>query len=112
KNLKRDVIQKLSEFFGVSPSYLMGMTDIPNADVVRTRRVPVLGAIAAGDPILASEEYCDYIEVGDDLRVDFCLRVQGDSMIDARICDGDLVFVRQQPTVENGEIAVVLIDEE
>jgi repressor LexA len=112
KNLKRDVIQKLSEFFGVSPSYLMGMTNIPKADAISVQRIPVLGSIAAGDPILASEEHCDYIEVGEGLRVDFCLRVRGDSMIDARIQDGDLVFVRQQPTVENGEIAVVMIDDE
>ena len=54
KNLKRDVIQKLSEFFGVSPSYLMGMTNIPKADAISVQRIPVLGSIAAGDPILAS----------------------------------------------------------
>lgn len=112
KNLKRDVIQRLSEYFGVSASYLMGMTDIPNTDVFHTKRVPVLGSIAAGEPILATEEYCEYAEVGDNMKVDFCLRVTGDSMIDARICDGDLVFVRKQPIVENGEIAVVLIDDE
>lgn len=112
KNLKRDTIAKLSEFFGVSPSYLMGMTDIPNAEVLKTRRVPILGSVAAGNPILAMEEHHDYIVVDGNIRVDFCLRVQGDSMIDARIQDGDLVFVRQQPTVENGEIAVVMIDGE
>lgn len=104
----------LAKVLKVSPLWIMGisesMTDpTPKA---QTKRVPVLGCIAAGEPILASEEHCDYIEVGEGLRVDFCLRVRGDSMIDARICDGDLVFVRQQPTVENGEIAVVLIDDE
>lgn len=104
----------LAKALKVSPLWIMGisesMTDpTPKA---QTKRVPVLGCVAAGDPILASEEHCDYIEVGEGLRVDFCLRVRGDSMIDARICDGDLVFVRQQPTVENGEIAVVLIDDE
>ena len=104
----------LAKALKVSPLWIMGisesMTDpTPKA---QTKRVPVLGCIAAGDPILASEEHCDYIEVGEGLRVDFCLRVRGDSMIDARIQDGDLVFVRQQPTVENGEIAVVMIDGE
>lgn len=112
KNLRRDTIETLSRFFDVSPSYLMGMTDIRRPDSVRVRRVPILGSVAAGNPILALEEHYDYIEVDGNIRVDFCLRVRGDSMIDARICDGDLVFVRQQPTVENGEIAVVLIDDE
>lgn len=112
KNLRRDTIETLSRFFDVSPSYLMGMTDIRRPDSVRVRRVPILGSVAAGNPILALEEHHDYIEVDGNIRVDFCLRVQGDSMIDARIQDGDLVFIRQQPTVENGEIAVVMIDGE
>lgn len=112
KNLRRDTIETLSRFFDVSPSYLMGMTDIRRPDSVRVRRVPILGSVAAGNPILALEEHHDYIEVDGNIRVDFCLRVRGDSMIDARIQDGDLVFVRQQPTVENGEIAVVMIDGE
>ena len=112
KNLRRDTIETLSRFFDVSPSYLMGMTDIRRPDSVRVRRVPILGSVAAGNPILAMEEHHDYIVVDGNIRVDFCLRVQGDSMIDARIQDGDLVFVRQQPTVQNGEIAVVLIDDE
>lgn len=112
KNLRRDTIETLSRFFDVSPSYLMGMTDIRHPDSVRVRRVPILGSVAAGDPILAFEELHDYIEVDDGLQIDFCLRVQGDSMIDARIQDGDLVFVRQQPVVDNGDIAVVLIDDE
>jgi len=112
KNLRRDTIETLSRFFDVSPSYLMGMTDIRRPDSVRVRRVPILGSVAAGNPILALEEHHDYIEVDGNIRVDFCLRVRGDSMIDARIQDGDLVFVRQQPVVDNGDIAVVLIDDE
>jgi repressor LexA len=112
KNLRRDTIETLSRFFDVSPSYLMGMTDIRRPDSVRVRRVPILGSVAAGNPILALEEHHDYIEVDGNIRVDFCLRVRGDSMIDARICDGDLVFIRSQPVVDNGDIAVVLIDDE
>lgn len=111
-NLRRSVIQKLSDFFEVSPSYLMGMTDIKNIVPHASKKVPLLGEIAAGVPILAEEECVAYIAVDKSLQVDFCLRVKGDSMIDARICDGDLVFVRKQPMVENGEIAVVLIDDE
>jgi len=112
KNLRRDTIATLSRFFDVSPSYLMGMTDIRRPDSVRVRRVPLLGSVAAGNPLLAMEEHHDYIVVDGNIRVDFCLRVRGDSMIDARIQEGDIVFVRRQPTVENGEIAVVMIDGE
>lgn len=104
----------LAKVLKVSPLWIMGisesMTDpTPKA---KTKRVPVLGCIAAGDPIVANEEYEEYIELSSGPDVDFCLRVRGDSMIDARICDGGLVFIRRQPTVENGEIAAVLIDDE
>lgn len=104
----------LAKVLKVSPLWIMGisesMTDpTPKA---KTKRVPVLGCIAAGDPIVANEEYEEYIELSSGPDVDFCLQVRGDSMIDARICDGDLVFIRRQPIVENGEIAAVLIDDE
>lgn len=104
----------LAKVLKVSPLWIMGisesMTDpTPKA---KAKRVPVLGCIAAGDPIVANEEHEEYIELSSGPDADFCLRVQGDSMIDARICDGDLVFIRRQPTVENGEIAAVLIDDE
>lgn len=67
---------------------------------------------AAGELILATEDHRLCVEINENTHVDFCLRVKGDSMIDARINDGDIVFVRKQPCVENGEIAVVLIDDE
>jgi len=78
----------------------------------QTKKVPLLGEIAAGEPILATEDFKTYVEIDDALHVDFCLKVKGDSMIDARINDGDIVFIRKQPEVENGEIAAVLIDNE
>jgi repressor LexA len=93
----------------VSPAYLMGWENIIP---YRTKKVPMLGRIAAGKPIMATEGCEYYVEINESLHVDFCLQIQGDSMIDARILDGDLVFVRQQPVVENGEIAVVSIDNE
>lgn len=61
---------------------------------------------------LMNEEYGSFISTTDDLDVDFCLRAVGDSMIGARIYDGDIVFVRKQSSVDNGEIAAVLIDDE
>ncbi len=77
---------------------------------VRSRRVPLLGAIAAGRPILCEDSYetadCDLAA-----HCDFALRVEGDSMIGARILDGDVVFIRAQPDVDDGQIAAVLIDD-
>lgn len=104
----------LAEVLKVSPLWIMGIIDDMNGPYTRpqTKRVPLLGCIAAGKPICATEEWEEYIELSGDMHVDFCLRVRGDSMIDARICDGDLVFIRSQPVVDNGDIAVVLIDDE
>lgn len=77
-----------------------------------SRSFPLVGDIACGTPILADQNITEYINFPGDLNADFCLRCRGDSMIDARIHDGDVVFIRQQPEVENGEIAAVLIGEE
>ena len=80
------------------------------------RRVPVLGSIAAGQPLLAVENIGDHIDV--DARffgttgAVFALRVKGDSMRDAGIYDGDYVFVRKQDSAENGDIVAAIIDEE
>ena len=73
---------------------------------------PRFGAIACGDPILAVENVDGYDDVPDDIHCDFTLICKGDSMIGARIHDGDVVYIRQQPDVENNEIAAVIIDEE
>lgn len=75
------------------------------------RTVPLIGSIACGTPILADENIEKEIMLPEDISADFCLRCKGDSMINARIYDGDIVFIRKQPIVENGEIAAVLIDE-
>lgn len=74
--------------------------------------VPLLGTIACGEPILAAENIEDNVEVPEHIHADFALRCKGDSMINARIHDGDIVYIRQQPAVNNGEIAAVLIGDE
>lgn len=79
---------------------------------ITTQRVPMLGTIRAGEPSFAESDFDSYVEVGAGVRCDFALRVAGDSMINARILDGDIVFVRQQDTVSDGEIAAVLVDDE
>ncbi|MFI7541863.1 transcriptional repressor LexA [Actinoplanes sp. NPDC049599] len=88
--------------------------DRPGGDAA-TVGVPLLGAIAAGSPIMADQELEDTLTLPRDLvgrGTLFCLRVQGDSMIDAAICDGDIVVVRQQPEAYNGDIVAAMIDEE
>jgi repressor LexA len=77
--------------------------------------VPVVGQIAAGGPILAEERVEEVFPLPRQLVGDgtlFLLEVRGDSMIDAAICDGDFVVIRQQPSAENGEIVAAMIDGE
>lgn len=105
---------------GVDFNYLIGdertSDGIPYADNIipmpSTKKVPRLGAIACGEPILAVENHEDYDEVPDYVKCDFTLKCKGDSMVNARIYDGDIVCIRQQSTVDNGEIAAVIIDDE
>ena len=73
---------------------------------------PLVGSIACGEPITAEENVEDYVDVPEDAHCDFCLRCKGDSMIDAGIHDGDVVYIHIQPEVENGQIAAVRIDGE
>ena len=106
-DLSQSKLEQLSEVFGVSVHHLLGLSDLP-----RSNRIPVLGAIACGAPILAQEHIEGYTAVPEDIRADFALVCRGDSMVGARIFDGDTVYIRRQETVENGEIAAVLIDGE
>lgn len=76
------------------------------------RNYPLLGNIACGQPIWAEEDLECMVPTAGDIHADFCLRAQGDSMVNADIYDGDIVFIREQPDVDDGEIAVVLIDDE
>jgi repressor LexA len=78
------------------------------------QRVPIVGSVAAGAPILAEENVEGWLpmELSGGSGEHFALRVRGESMINAGILDGDLVVVRRQPTAENGEIVVALIGDE
>lgn len=116
QNLKRETIKKLADIFEVSPSSFIDSDTYPDIDniipIPKFNRVPLLGTIACGNPILAQENIeCD-VDIPENIKADFALRCKGDSMIDARICDGDIVYIRQQPTVDNGQIAAVLIGDE
>ena len=113
-NIPSDKIEALAEVLGTTPAYIMGWDDttFTNIHPVKTRSFPVLGTVACGEAIYMSEEKGLYVDASSDIRADFVLIAHGDSMINARIHDGDIVFVRKQEEVENGEIAVVAIDDE
>ena len=80
--------------------------------IPKMAKIPLLGNIACGDPITAEENLDGFVSAPEEISADFALRCKGDSMIGARILDGDIVLIRQQPDVEDGEIAAVLIDNE
>ena len=121
-------LKKISNAMGLSLHELMTMVDdmpikmtneaekssLPDniISLPKHKKLPMLGEIACGEPIFAEENIDGYISCPDNIDADFCLRCKGDSMIGARIQDGDIVYIRQQPDVENGEIAAVLIDNE
>ncbi len=114
-NMRRDKIAALAKALHTTPEYLMGWSteiEISNLFKIETKKFRLLGNIACGEPIFADEQMDLYVEAGANIQADFCLKASGDSMIGARIHDGDIVFIRQQDMVEDGEIAAVLIDDE
>ena len=117
-NIPLEKIEKMATLFEVDPSYITGWSDngepiaanvIPLPD---TKPVPLLGDIACGSPEVAIESAEETVEAPEMLKADFALRCKGDSMINARIFDGDVVYIRRQRTVESGEIAAVLLGDE
>lgn len=124
ENGRSDIPQAKVEAFAqaleTTTAYLMGFESDPVAQTVppgfepmpRMVKKPLIGDIACGQPILAQQNITDYLDVPESLHCDFCLRCHGDSMIEAHIQDGDIVYIRCQPQVEDGEIAAVRIDGE
>ncbi len=116
-NMRRDKISLLAAALRLNPvSLITGEYECESPDNIlpmpKLRKLPRLGTIACGEPILAEENIEDYDSVPENIRADFTLKCKGDSMINARILDGDIVYIRQQPDVESGEIAAVLIGNE
>ena len=115
---KQEALHLIALSLNVSEAWLMGL-DVPmsrlesdNIISIKTKTVPLIGDIACGKPIYATEQRGTYVITSDGINADFCLRAGGDSMIGARIHDGDLVFCTEQSSVDNGEIAAVIIDDE
>lgn len=118
-----DTLKKLADYFYVTIDYLLGYNSgVPSlTDAERTRfgirtvsvrKIKMLGKIACGEPIMCEEDYETFVEASGDIKADFCLTAQGDSMINARIFDGDIVFIREQDSVENGEIAAIIVNDD
>lgn len=114
ENVKLPTLKKLAVYFGCSIDSLVDdeCSGIDNIYQISTQKLPLLGNIACGDPIYADEDKESYVMLGTEVKADFCLKAKGDSMINARINDGDIVFIRKQDIVNNGEIAAVIIDDE
>lgn len=120
-NLPTNVLEPLAVALETTPAELMGWkSESQNIDIfkfdnitpIKTKKIPLLGDIACGVPVFAEEDFTIFVEVASSINADFCLRAKGDSMIGARIYDGDIVFIHKQPTVENGQIAAVIINDE
>lgn len=109
-------LSRAAEVIGVSVSDLgidaeQVEETIPGLLPVKKKKIPVLGEIACGKPIFADEQREVWVTVSEEIVCDYALIAKGDSML-PRIRDGDLVFIREMPVVENGRIAAVLIDDE
>lgn len=115
KTVRHEKIAKLSEVLKVSPAALMGWEEPLPSNIMplpEMKKVPHIGNIACGTPILAEENITDYIDLPGHIRADYALTCRGDSMINAGIRDGDIVYIRKQETVENGQIAAVLVGDD
>lgn len=119
---KNDIVQstikKIADALDTTPAYIMGWNEANSMPVKNlfpvpdTYRVPRLGQIACGAPTLAEQNIETYDAVPVTIKCDFTLLCKGDSMIGAGIEDGDIVYIREQPEVETGEIAAVMVGED
>lgn len=119
-DLSQSKIAAFAKALGVSPAILIGVgedsvlgskDDLPsNLIPARFRQAPLIGEIACGTPILAEQNIIDYIDVPEHIQCDFALKCRGNSMIDLGVKDGDVVYIRSQPEVQNGQVAAVIVD--
>lgn len=116
-NIPPDKIEALALVLETTPQHIMGwnndsISSYNNILAPKTKKLPILGEIACGKPIYAEQEHESYVISNGNVSADFCLKARGDSMIGARIYDGDIVFIKSQSFVDNGEIAAVIIGDE
>lgn len=113
-NIPSDKIEAMAEILKTTPAYLMGWEEEtvlpPNIEPLGSmQKIPLVGQIACGTPILAEQNIEDYVDLPGHIRADFALTCKGDSMIGAGIRSGDIVYIRKQEEVENGQIAAVMV---
>ena len=128
-NIPSDKIEAIAEVCNCSPQYLMGWDDssepaaatghdmsalpkqiLDKLKPIKMKSFPMLGYVACGEPIFADKNYEAFVMADADIDADYCLTCKGDSMINARIYDGDTVFIKSCSMVDNGDIALVVID--
>lgn len=111
-----DFITAFASYFGVTVNYLLGIdkNKYPsNLSVLSEfKKIPLVGTIACGQPILAEENITDYIDLPGHIKADYALTCRGDSMVNIGIHDGDIVYIRKQESVENGQVAAVIMGED
>ena len=125
RDISTSVLLNICQTLNISSDVLLGndtsednnelenlMQKYDNINPIKLKRFPMLGEIACGEPIFADEDHEHYVMADMDISADFCLTAKGVSMINARIYEGDIVFIKEMPIVENGDIAAVIIDEE
>lgn len=130
EKIKIPVIDAIAQELNVNPEWLSDKTEIrtsylnvtdsltelmlkyDNISPIKLKRFPLLGEIACGEPIFADEDKESFVMADMDIDADFCLTAKGDSMVNARIYEGDVVFIKEMPIVENGDIAAVIIEDE
>lgn len=117
KSIRYEKMGKLAEILRVNPASFMGWEEsapLPSnmEPLGEMQKIPLIGQIACGAPILAEENIEDYVDLPKHIRADYALECKGESMAGAGICDGDVVYIRKQEKVNNGQIAAVLVDED
>lgn len=118
KMLRHERIAKLAQVLKVAPSSLMGWEEVQPelpSNIVplpKMKKVPLVGQIACGTPILAEENIEEYIDLPSHIHADYALTCKGESMINIGIHTGDIVYIRQQEEVENGQVAAVMVGED
>lgn len=117
ESMRADKLQSLANVLQTTIDYILDGEETPSIyknvePMPQVNAVPILGDIACGTPILSEENFEGQAFIDGRVHADFALRCVGDSMINAHIFNGDLVFIKQQPDVDNGQIAAVAIDNE
>lgn len=117
-NIKKSMLVKLADALGVLPATLLddveGRQAVPsNLSVAAARPVPILGTICAGNGRICEQDFDGYFFIDSSVKADYCLHVEGDSMIDAEIYDGDIAFILADYDFQDGKIYAVIygIDE-